>query len=1320
MGLLPTITMEETKTSRARVAFVLLCGLAVCCSVMYITADASESVLAQAEKVSNADIGDGFDHHNPRSIESVDVKKAGLIMTNTPDGRQRLLTFLDKVESQIAKEVAGRKADIAAVRAQMAKNFAYNQAARAKMKKELLHRMAVNAKKAKDDLDRDMRIVQAKFARFAERENKRNRATINRSRKTREIMRKNKAHAAKQLRLAVSAQQRALAALASATNAKIKQTNKHIAANAAQIKENAKKARKDLEKAMDRFDKKMAHVTEQAKKGRSKLAAQAVAQDKRFRQYANNKIKEIGAQTAAQFRKVRATMARDRAHADMALKHASARMDAALNANKALQDRRFAKTVSDIAAAKKEANDRVSKFRRDFKVSILQLSGVVQNNKLEQAKVNRQVSAELKRMVKIGDARYREHLKKDKELRSLMARNKAETAAKMQKLSNSFFSQISNIRKQMRRDRAHAERALGRKTSALYATLAKNQKAQEAANKALTAATRRAKMDAEDALRKATSMFTSKVAGLNKTVKRLERKHNSEIQKLTGVVVANDIKDAAGRARLRSIAKFNKAQLKSAVRDAIHKGEQRALKIEKKMKSINKKTREALNQRITTEISTLTKSIHSQIAELNLQTKAARAELRKEVLYAIKSAAAVAKADLKKKVAWAEAQFANLHKNLNAENKKGAAARAALGARVARDKKHIIDQLGDAVATQQRALLALKTETAKKIKKTNRNISAHADQMAKNARAVAAQMKADTAAINAKLEAARKAAVVELAAVNAASAARYTKVVKTVEAGVSKARKWSNRRFGKVYEKMAKDRSELDHKLAASVANLNDQLAKQSALADSRFSKTVKNIHAARLAAAKDVSDARKYFKTEIVALTAKIKQQETRLHGDIQVVSAEVISDKANQIRINNRVWKERTKIVKIANRRHSSNARARGMLRKLMDQNKAAAQEEVAALAKSSYIALAAARSKQAGYVRSFAKDLTHATKKLHITLAKNSAAQEQVLAGMKKKLTYTKAATAAQLKAVKAMFKSRVNTLVNAITANAASEQRGIRHLTKVAQSWKHASAADRKLIRVQRSAMKANLDKALARAIQLGEARAKAVEERANENIASTKKALSSQIAVSVENMADNVFRTVQGNRQKIADNYLSLKAYAATAADKITDYLAKGKGRNLMSIGDLLQTAASLSAVKAKAAPGEGFGSPSIPLIFSGKHVKINGAISKINGLVNEYIKTVGQVRARWPMGLGKYLIAKLETAMQSTGALEVDKVAVKAGNYVFVNGHAVGLSSKLSDFASLAVHMTAYEKTLARLTGKLSNAKHAGKVMVKPPEWEGN
>merc|ERR1712097_83303 len=107
-------------------------------------------------------------------------------------------------------------------------------------------------------------------------------------------------------------------------------------------------------------------------------------------------------------------------------------------------------------------------------------------------------------------------------------------------------------------------------------------------------------------------------------------------------------------------------------------------------------------------------------------------------------------------------------------------------------------------------------------------------------------------------------------------------------------------------------------------------------------------------------------------------------------------------------------------------------------------------------------------------------------------------------------------------------------------------------------------------------------------------------------------------------------------------YLSLKAYSACSADLLTDYLAKGKGVSE--------------------------GSKTLKLIFSSKDVKAlgKGTVSKINGLVNEYIKVMAQVRDRWPMGLGKYLLTKLETSMQGTGALEVDKVANKAGNYVFV------------------------------------------------------
>merc|ERR1711975_154904 len=103
------------------------------------------------------------------------------------------------------------------------------------------------------------------------------------------------------------------------------------------------------------------------------------------------------------------------------------------------------------------------------------------------------------------------------------------------------------------------------------------------------------------------------------------------------------------------------------------------------------------------------------------------------------------------------------------------------------------------------------------------------------------------------------------------------------------------------------------------------------------------------------------------------------------------------------------------------------------------------------------------------------------------------------------------------------------------------------------------------------MVATLNKKLARAISLGETKRKAVAREAMANTDATKKALLTTISASIEAMADNVFATVQGNRGKIADNYLSLKAYCAASADLVADYLTKGKGRNLSSIDDPLST-----------------------------------------------------------------------------------------------------------------------------------------------------
>merc|ERR1711981_169626 len=1308
----------DAKGSRARVAFALLSALAICCSVMYITADGdAETVLAARGFTPRANkfIGSGYDIRRPRSIESVDVKKAGMIVTNTPDGRMRLLKYLNKVEKQIAKESAGRRADVAAIRAHMARNFAYNQAARASMKKALLAKMAINARRAKQALDRNMRRVQAKFAAQAEVANKRNRATIRRSRKTREIMRKNKRAAARSLKIAVLNQQRALAALASATNAKIKQTNKHIAANAAQIRENAKKAR-------------------------SKLAAQAAAQDKSFRNFANNKIRAIAASTAAQFRKVRARMAKDRHHADMMLKAASSRMDAALSAKKALQDKRFAKTVKDISDAKKEAAARVNAARAEFKVGLMKtaatarrqtaklnarvttLQHTVTRNKLEQAKVNRNTHAELMRMVKLGNKRYNEHIKKDKELRSLMAKNKADTLRRMKRMADSFSMNMNKIRHQMAKDRRHSANNLRRATNKLYGTLAKNAEMQRRANKKQMANTRRAKLDAMDALRGAKASFARRLARMHAVAVCSAKKQQGRINRLTGVVTANAVKSAKGRAMLKSMQSANKRDISHAISVAIQKGEQRAIAVEKKMKSINKKNKAELSARVSTMISSLRKSTSRSIYALDMENKSARAELKKEVLYAVRAAAKDAKKNLKKSVQWANGRFAALNTVLSRNNRKSAASRARLNRQINREQRRASYAIRNAVASQNRALLALKTETAKRLKKSNNKLSSHANQMARNARAVAAQMKSDVATLQARIAAARRSAQSHLASADAASVRRYTAALGQINGALSKAKKESNNRFGKLYSRMAKQRKALDTKMASSVRFLNDKIAERAALADVRFSKTVKNIRAVRASATRAVSFARKQMTVKITSLTSSIKQSEARIKGEISIVSGEVARDKANQIRINRRVNKEIGRIVSTANVRHSQSKRARGKLRAILNANKAAAAQEVAALAKKTRFACAMLRGKMARQRRSAAKALTSATQRLHKNVNAATRAQQVVVAGQRAALRGAAAAAKSALKGAKSQFAAKLNTLANLVSSNNRKFETGLRRITGVAHAWKKNSARTRALMKENTRTMNRDLSKAIARSIQMGEARAKAVEARAKANVKSTMQGLRTLATEKIEAMANKVYQTVQGNRQKIADNYLSLKAYAATAGDKFNDYVAKGKGRGLGSIGDLLKTVGSRVNVKVGKDEGVGAGATKIPMVFSAKTITVKNPVTKINWLVDEYIKLLSEVQQRWPIGLGKYLLTKVEANMQKRGILEVDRVAGKAGNFVFVNAHSVGLSSKLSDFEGLAVRMTRYQSTLAKMTGKMArkHAKRAKKVFVKPPEWEGN
>merc|ERR1712054_45860 len=461
-------------------------------------------------------------------------------------------------------------------------------------------------------------------------------------------------------------------------------------------------------------------------------------------------------------------------------------------------------------------------------------------------------------------------------------------------------------------------------------------------------------------------------------------------------------------------------------------------------------------------------------------------------------------------------------------------------------------------------------------------------------------------------------------------------------------------------EDMAAQRGDLDKDLAGAVTNINDKIAKQAALADSRFSKTVKDIGAAR-----------KEFATDLAAVTSHIKEMDTKLTGDVEVVAGMMISHQAQQTKVNRHVAAEITRIEKLMDIKFSQSTRSRGKLRKILDENKRAAAEEVMELDGLFKGKIAKIRSQAADDARSAKRDLTEATKKMYEALA--HAQKEQIYANEEaanKIATYSKESLAAVADS-KADFEDRLDVLTNTVAANHKAVEHGFEVLTGVQRDLANAAEADRALLRVQNEALNADMQKAITAAIQKGEADAKRVAQRAREHLSAEKKAMLIEITNTVEDTADELFKTIQGKHQKLADNYLSLKAYAATAEDKVQDYVGKGKGRNLSSLGDLLTNVAGLSKVEVTKAEGL---SPTdhLPAIFTAKQIKVDAAVSKINGLVNEYVEVINGVRMRWPMGLGKYLLFKLERSMSKKGVLQVDKVEQKAGNWVYINGHAVG------------------------------------------------
>merc|ERR1711871_1015920 len=139
----------------------------------------------------------------------------------------------------------------------------------------------------------------------------------------------------------------------------------------------------------------------------------------------------------------------------------------------------------------------------------------------------------------------------------------------------------------------------------------------------MAAATRRMKLDAMDAVRKAKAEFQKKIKELGKVVAANDKKADAKIKHLTGVVDAEAQKSKKGRQEL------------AAMEEVKANGEK-----------MDKDTKWLVNNKLSAEISKLRAETDSSVEALNNLSTEAREEMRKEMIFAIRSAAEVAKTDL--------------------------------------------------------------------------------------------------------------------------------------------------------------------------------------------------------------------------------------------------------------------------------------------------------------------------------------------------------------------------------------------------------------------------------------------------------------------------------------------------------------------------------------------------------------------------------------------------------------------------------------------------------------------------------------------------
>merc|ERR1740138_685536 len=165
------------------------------------------------------------------------------------------------------------------------------------------------------------------------------------------------------------------------------------------------------------------------------------------------------------------------------------------------------------------------------------------------------------------------------------------------------------------------------------------------------------------------------------------------------------------------------------------------------------------------------------------------------MLYAVRDMADQAKKNLAVATANMEKSFTEANAKEEKRSKANAADRAAIAADIEAEKKIAARELDDAAAFMEKTLLTLKTETRKKIKKTNKKVNAYGAVLKKEAKDVKAQMASNMKTLTQKIANAEDSAKRKISAANAKSMAGFKDALKTVREELGAAEAKSNKKF---------------------------------------------------------------------------------------------------------------------------------------------------------------------------------------------------------------------------------------------------------------------------------------------------------------------------------------------------------------------------------------------------------------------------------------------------------------------------------------------------------------------------------------------